>query len=764
MAADPTRPVPRSDASRTLADMQGDSIMQAAHQAQVTFYLTGQSAGEGLDAVAGLGLRPALFAAYRDLTALRYDFPLVLLPDAGGAGAVRSLTEVFDAALEGEVVADRLRHHAERMEREMRRVAASGGGGAFATLWQEAAARLTASPDEGLADDLAHLRAKLPADAEVAECDATLPGRFFSHAWAAVQRRKAARLRADLSRLIQKLSDILAADFARSDAGHSAENLRAAIGDPHAQAFDFAAMSRMLASVSPPSALPDSRRERIRWLLSVLQSQRFFPPPQPAGAPPQALPGYGFAFDSCSRALEAWHERLPRLVELIKAMTIAALEVKGEYREAQHDAVFATFGASRVDAAELALFPDYLVRLDADALAPAEFARVLDAVASGLPLKILLQTNDILVPLADDPGRATLGLASRTLASTAIALGEAFVLQSSASNLLRLREKAFAGLGGPGPALFSVFSGASGHAGDIPPYLVGAAAMESRAFPAFVYDPSAGADWAARFSVAGNPQAEQDWPVHALGYEDADHQSVAETVAFTAADFLACDRRYAAHFARVPRAVWNGQMVAAADAIAHGTDATSGNVPCLLMVDADNRLQKVMADDCMIREARRVGALWRSLRELGGVCNSHAEALLARERAVWETAQRQREAAGAPAVGVAPAVAEAVAPPAAPAQAAAAAAAEPERSPDEPYIETARCSSCNECTQINDKMFAYNKDKQAYIADLAAGTYRQLVEAAESCQVSVIHPGKPRNPKEAEAGLDELLKRAEPFL
>ena len=58
-------------------------------------------------------------------------------------------------------------------------------------------------------------------------------------------------------------------------------------------------------------------------------------------------------------------------------------------------------------------------------------------------------------------------------------------------------------------------------------------------------------------------------------------------------------------------------------------------------------------------------------------------------------------------------------------------------------------------------MFAYNKDKQAYIADLAAGTYRQLVEAAESCQVSVIHPGKPRNPKEP--GLEELLKRAEAF-
>ena len=52
-------------------------------------------------------------------------------------------------------------------------------------------------------------------------------------------------------------------------------------------------------------------------------------------------------------------------------------------------------------------------------------------------------------------------------------------------------------------------------------------------------------------------------------------------------------------------------------------------------------------------------------------------------------------------------------------------------------------------------MFAYNENKQAELIDVAAGTYRQLVEAAESCQLSIIHPGKPINPDEP--GLDELL-------
>ena len=84
------------------------------------------------------------------------------------------------------------------------------------------------------------------------------------------------------------------------------------------------------------------------------------------------------------------------------------------------------------------------------------------------------------------------------------------------------------------------------------------------------------------------------------------------------------------------------------------------------------------------------------------------------------------------------------------------------RNPDDPYIETIRCSTCNECTLLNPRMFAYNENKQAYIADVKAGTYAQLVQAAESCQVSIIHPGKPRDM--SEPGLEELLERAKPFL
>jgi pyruvate-ferredoxin/flavodoxin oxidoreductase len=79
----------------------------------------------------------------------------------------------------------------------------------------------------------------------------------------------------------------------------------------------------------------------------------------------------------------------------------------------------------------------------------------------------------------------------------------------------------------------------------------------------------------------------------------------------------------------------------------------------------------------------------------------------------------------------------------------------------EPYIESERCTTCNECTNLNKKMFAYNADKQAYIKDASAGTFAQLVMAAEKCPVSAIHPGTPLNPKEKD--LEKWLKRAQAF-
>jgi pyruvate-ferredoxin/flavodoxin oxidoreductase len=79
----------------------------------------------------------------------------------------------------------------------------------------------------------------------------------------------------------------------------------------------------------------------------------------------------------------------------------------------------------------------------------------------------------------------------------------------------------------------------------------------------------------------------------------------------------------------------------------------------------------------------------------------------------------------------------------------------------EPYIETARCTSCDECIRINKKMFVYNDAKQAFIKDPKAGTFAELVQAAEKCTAEIIHPGTPLNPKEKD--LEKWIERAKPF-
>jgi pyruvate-ferredoxin/flavodoxin oxidoreductase len=79
----------------------------------------------------------------------------------------------------------------------------------------------------------------------------------------------------------------------------------------------------------------------------------------------------------------------------------------------------------------------------------------------------------------------------------------------------------------------------------------------------------------------------------------------------------------------------------------------------------------------------------------------------------------------------------------------------------EPWIETARCTSCNECTNLNPRLFGYDANKQAFVKDVHAGTFAQLVQGAERCPAGIIHPGDPVNPKEKD--LEKWIKRAEPF-
>jgi hypothetical protein len=708
-------------------------------------------------------LRPALLAAYRDLATLRYDYPLILVDDAGDDVFVRSVSGVVDGILKEiaprGIAGERLRQHVLQLEARIRALASRGARGSFAELWDLAARELLSAGDETavdlLEDSLRCARSALRVDGPVVDCVADAPSELLKHAWTGVHEKRVRARLEEIGELIAKLSDILKVDFLKSEEGRSPKHLEQSVGTRYEAAFDFEAWSRIVGEASHGSSLPESRRQRIREALSVLESQRFFTPPGTAEGRADHPPPYAFAFESCKSAVEAFRQRVPEMVELIKAITIAELEIDNRYRESKHDAFFRRFDESLLVPEDLANFPSYLVCLRAKDCTAQEKARIIELLSSGLPMKVLVQTDDILTESMRAEGHYALGAGNVQLAAMAVALGDTYVLQSASSSLYEVRDRVREGLAHPGPALLSIFCGSGETVPQLPAYLRAAAATQSRAFPTFSYDPTAGESWASRLRLEDNPQPDMDWPLECFGYQDEDLQRVSEDIAFTFVDFAAADGRYAGHVARIPRSDWNADMVPAWKYLELCEEEARGKVPYILTVDADDVLHRLVVDRVLIRAARRCSEKWHSLQELGGVRDSRAQQLLERERAAWEheLELRSEEPGPQPRESVEPAPAAEGAAPVEEMEAA--------RDADEACIETARCTTCDECTQINPRMFAYDENKQAYIADLDAGTYRDLVEAAESCQVCIIHPGKPRNPQEP--GLAELIKRAEPF-
>src|SRR5512140_23646 len=183
--------------------------MEADLHAHVAFFLTGKRSGDRLDAVDGLDLRPALFAGYRDLTKLRYDYPVVLLRDRDDFA--QSLSGLIDDILTQVAKGDdgeSIRKHVLRLEQEIRTLVAGGASGMLSSLWDKAAGPLAAA-DELVAGSLARARAALKTDGEVLDCDAAMPARLLNHAWDAARQKKAQKFGADIARLTLRLSDIL---------------------------------------------------------------------------------------------------------------------------------------------------------------------------------------------------------------------------------------------------------------------------------------------------------------------------------------------------------------------------------------------------------------------------------------------------------------------------------------------------------------------------------------------------------------------------
>jgi pyruvate-ferredoxin/flavodoxin oxidoreductase len=190
-------------------------------------------------------------------------------------------------------------------------------------------------------------------------------------------------------------------------------------------------------------------------------------------------------------------------------------------------------------------------------------------------------------------------------------------------------------------------------------------------------------------------------------------------------------------------------MIPLAQFLELSADDREDKFPYIWAVNTKNRLIRVVPAAPIVRSCEDRRNFWRMLKSLAGVREKVEAPDLDRIRA--EVAQglvgRLLEMAG----GVAPVAAAAV-------PAIAAAPAPVNSDYTAPWIESAQCTSCDECIGINPKIFAYDDHKHAFVKNPKGGPYKDLVRAAEKCTAQVIHPGTPFDPNEKD--VDKLLKRA----
>jgi pyruvate-ferredoxin/flavodoxin oxidoreductase len=272
-------------------------------------------------------------------------------------------------------------------------------------------------------------------------------------------------------------------------------------------------------------------------------------------------------------------------------------------------------------------------------------------------------------------------------------------------------------------------------------------AVEARAFPLFRYNPDLGVTFSECATLEGNPSLDADWPEYKLDYVDESGKK-SMTLPMTFADFALTEGRFAKQFKKAPPETWNDDMVLLGDFLKLSEDEREGKFPFIWAVDKKLRLMRVLTSVEMVRACEERLQFWHQLKDLThtGVAAGQVDEEAIASRVRQELIQKLSSGMGISSSDASPALV------------ASSPAAE---GYEAVWVDTPECTACDECININPKVFGYNETKKVVILNPKAGSYLDLVKAAEKCTASVIHPGTPWNM--SEANLDKLKQRAAKF-
>ena len=765
---------------------------------------------------------PALLNAYRDSSAIRYQYPLYLIPPDGttlpvlalpaGEHLVESLQALAPDADDARILKDNL----PWIERYLRQKLESPDPVDAPELFAQAAAALQEQlgldpgSREKLDADLARLKGTIAANGQFLSYGPRVSLHLMLHAIRHRHYKSREQIGKQIDKQIHGLQSLLDVEKAKSPDASEPGSVKTSVG-PGSRHFDTGALSGMLEHrVHGSVEMLADRRVRIERALAELQAWTDDPVlvrfvgPDPGFS---KLPELEFidSNDPCTTAAEVFERDAADFARLFAALRIAALEIDANYDPSIHDSWFASFDWQAFSNEEMQLVTRVVALVSADYLAGDGLPSFSHLLGSRLPVHVLSWVRAYDNPAAK-PGEDPFDSYRFELGYFGIGHRQVVVAQTSAARHEDLMSGFLCALDSNRASLHLINRGTQTKTKKplLDAWFVASAALESRAHPFILVNPDGGDHAAERISFGGNPQAENDWPVEKLEYRDADGKVTEMNLAFSFADYALLMPALHEHFRRVPAGFESTDLVPVDQYLNIEEKLVDRMVPFIWAIDDQDVIVRLVVSRGLVFACRDRLNYWHTLQELAGIQNFYVEEAIDRiieEQRIEIDAEREQllkeheeqlesarsEAAGeamgqlvdvlmgADLSGMVAGGSQLATMPAAapteteaPAEDAAAEAepevveeAEEELSFDEPWLDTAMCTTCDDCMGINKMMFVYNDDKQAIIRDVNAGPYAHMVAAAEICPAKCIHPGKPLDPNEP--GLDDLIARAAPF-
>lgn len=487
--------------------------------------------------------------------------------------------------------------------------------------------------------------------------------------------------------------------------------------------------------------------------------------------------------DSPSMAMGVFEGHMAKMADGFRTVRKAELELSGTYDPKVHNDFFTYFTWQQFTEEEWNLCPPVVVLGGDGAMYDIGFQNLSRMMASGKPIKVIVVdtqvysntggqacTSGFIGQISDmaQYGKVWKGKSEprKEIGLIAMAHRNTFVLQGSLANTSQMIEGFIDGLITKRPALFNLYTTCQpehGVADDLGAHQA-KLAVESRAYPIFQYNPDKGIKIGEALDISGNPSIEKIWPSYQLKYIESGREKSME-VAMTFADFAITEARFRKHFRKVPRDAWNENMLPLVEFLELAEQEREGKFPFIWAVDRKQQLSRVLVAKPMVDSCEERRDFWILLRDLAGVeigkPDEEAVKNQIRAEVVGKIAQGLMKLAGDGGDGLVDlAIGNGASAAAAPAEATNGKASVNGESMA-PWIETEECTSCDECTKINPKIFAYNAGKKAFIKDPKGGPYQDLVKAAEKCTAGVIHPGLPLN--KTEKDIEKWVVRGEKF-